>query len=70
MTLESKFTKQYFSGIFTLMPEAIRPEGRRTFQTYDGLNNIFYLSYEMLTSTASFAPSRAVAYKDRVVTIP
>ncbi|MCP8321734.1 MAG: CRISPR-associated endonuclease Cas1 [archaeon] len=49
MALESKFTKQYFSGIFSLFPEGIRPNGRRTFQAYDGLNNIFNLAYEMLS---------------------
>ena len=49
MALESKFTKQYFDQIFTLFPESIRPEGRKTFKAYDGLNNIFNLAYEMLS---------------------
>jgi CRISPR-associated protein Cas1 len=49
MSIESKFTKQYFDQIFTLFPEAIRPEGRRTFKAYDGLNNLFNLGYEMLS---------------------
>jgi len=49
MALESIFTKQYFSGIFSLMPAGIRPQGRRTFQAYDGINNIFNLAYEMLS---------------------
>jgi CRISPR/Cas system-associated endonuclease Cas1 len=53
MTLESKFTKQYFRGIFSLMPEGIRPDGRRTFQAYDGLNNIFNLAYEILSWRSS-----------------
>jgi CRISPR-associated protein Cas1 len=26
----------------------MRPEGRRTFQAYDGTNNLFNLAYEML----------------------
>jgi len=46
---ESKFTKHYFDQIFSLFPEKIRPEGRRTFKAYDGTNNLFNLAYEMLS---------------------
>ena len=49
MGYESKFTKQYFDQIFPLFPEAIRPESRRTFKAYDGMNNLFNLAYEMLS---------------------
>jgi len=49
MAIESKFTKQYFDQIFTLFPESTRPEGRKTFKAYDGLNNIFNLAYEILS---------------------
>jgi CRISPR-associated protein Cas1 len=34
--------------VFKLIPEAIRPERRRTYHAWDGTNNIFNLGYEML----------------------
>ena len=37
-----------FKQIFTLLPEKLRPEGRRKFKAYDGTNNIFNLAYEVL----------------------
>jgi len=49
MAYESKLTKHYFNQIFTLFPEKIKPESRRTFKAYDGTNNIFNLMYEMLS---------------------
>jgi len=49
MAYESKFSKHYFTQIFALFPETIRPEGRRTFQAYDGTNNLFNLAYEVLS---------------------
>lgn len=49
MGYESKFTKQYFDQIFSLLPEVLRPEFRRTFKAYDGTNNLFNLAYEMLS---------------------
>jgi CRISPR-associated protein Cas1 len=49
MAYESKFSKHYFNQIFSLFPEKIRPEGRRTFQAYDGTNNLFNLAYELLS---------------------
>ena len=33
---------------FGLIPERIRPERRRTYRAYDGVNNIFNLGYELL----------------------
>lgn len=41
--------EHYFNQIFSLLPEAIRPEGRKTFKAYDGTNNMFNLAYEMLS---------------------
>ena len=41
--------EHYFNEIFSLLPERIRPEGRKTFKAYDGTNNIFNLAYEMLS---------------------
>jgi len=49
MAYESKFTKHYFNQIFSLFPEEIRPEARRTFKAYDGTNNLSNLAYEMLS---------------------
>lgn len=49
MSIEAKFTEEYFSQIFTLFPESIRPKRRTTFKAYDGTNNIFNLAYEMLS---------------------
>jgi CRISPR-associated protein Cas1 len=49
MNIEGHFSKQYFSQIFNLFSEAIRPEGRKTFKAYDGVNNVFNLGYEMLS---------------------
>ena len=31
-----------------MLPEKLRPEGRRKFKAYDGTNNIFNLAYEVL----------------------
>ena len=45
---EGKYAQHYYRSIFKLIPENIRPERRRTYRAYDGLNNIFNLGYEML----------------------
>lgn len=47
--IEAKYSRRYFRRIFRLFPEKIRPEVRRTFKAYDGVNNIFNLAYEMLS---------------------
>jgi len=46
--IEAKCAKQYFHEVFGLFPENVRPEGRKTFKAYDGINNLFNLGYEML----------------------
>jgi CRISPR-associated protein Cas1 len=48
MQIEAKFSQFYFKQIFQLIPEKIRPEGRKTFKAYDGVNNLFNLAYELL----------------------
>jgi CRISPR-associated protein Cas1 len=48
MQIEGKFSQFYFKQIFELIPEKIRPEGRKTFKAYDGVNNLFNLAYELL----------------------
>jgi CRISPR-associated protein Cas1 len=34
--------------LLQLIPERIRPVGRKTFKAYDGVNNLFNLDYELL----------------------
>jgi CRISPR-associated protein Cas1 len=48
VSLEGKFTERYFKQIFGLLPEGLRPEGRKKFKAYDGTNNIFNLAYTTL----------------------
>ncbi len=45
---ESKYSRRYFSQIFEMFDNEIRPTSRKTFLAYDGLNNVFNLSYEIL----------------------
>jgi len=45
---ESKYSRKYFSQIFEMFDNEIRPQGRKTFLAYDGLNNTFNLAYEIL----------------------
>jgi len=47
--IEGRYSKRYFHQIFQLLPEPIRPDRRRAFKAYDGINNIFNLAYEMLS---------------------
>jgi CRISP-associated protein Cas1 len=46
--IEAKFSQFYFKQILQLIPENIRPESRKTFKAYDGVNNLFNLAYELL----------------------
>jgi CRISP-associated protein Cas1 len=46
---EGHCSDKYFSQVFGLMPESLRPEFRKTFKAYDGMNNIFNLAYEVLS---------------------
>ncbi|GAG20240.1 unnamed protein product, partial [marine sediment metagenome] len=47
--IEGKFTQHYFKQIFGLLPEKLRPERRRKFKAYDGVNNLLNLAYEVLS---------------------
>ncbi len=49
MSIEGKYTQVYFRQILQLFPEKLRPESRRKFKAYDGINNIFNLAYEVLS---------------------
>ena len=48
MQIEAKFSQFYFKQMLQLIPERIRPESRKTFKAYDGVNKFFNLAYEIL----------------------
>ena len=48
MSYEGKYSERYFRQILQLFGESLRPEGRKTFRAYDGLNNILNLAYRVL----------------------
>ena len=48
LSIESRHAKYYFSQIFTLFPENIRPEKRTGYKAYDGVNNVFNFGYYVL----------------------
>jgi len=49
MSIEGKFTRRYFREVLKLMPDELRPESRKTFKAYDGINNTFNLAYTVLS---------------------
>src|ERR1039457_6898569 len=59
VSYESMHSKRYFSQIFQLFNEEIRPNGRSTFLAYDGLNNTFNLAYEILRWKVHIALQRS-----------
>ena len=52
LQVEGKASEYYFKQVFTLFPESFRPESRKGFKAYDGLNNTFNLAYRILFSKA------------------
>jgi CRISPR-associated protein Cas1 len=58
-SVEGKFSRQYFSQVLQLFNESFRPEARRTFKAYDGLNNILNLAYRILSWKVHMALIRA-----------
>ena len=48
LSVEANCAKTYFSRIFSLFPENIRPETRKTRMAYDGINNVFNFGYYVL----------------------
>jgi len=48
LAIESRHARLYFSQIFKLFPESIRPEKRKTYKAYDGINNVFNFGYYVL----------------------
>jgi CRISPR-associated protein Cas1 len=49
MSIEGHASDRYFSQIFGLISPSLRPNSRRTFKAYDGINNVLNLAYEMLS---------------------
>lgn len=48
--IEGKFSEFYFNQIFQLIPEKLRPQQRKGFKAYDGMNNLFNFGYQILFS--------------------
>ena len=46
--LEGKASEHYFTQIFQLFPEKIRPTRRTTYKAYDGITNVFNFGYYVL----------------------
>ena len=59
MAIESKYSRYYFSKIFSLFKKSIRPEKRIGFGARDGLNNCFNFSYHILKSKIHYALLKA-----------
>jgi CRISPR-associated protein Cas1 len=48
LSIEGRHARHYFSQIFKLFPEHLRPEKRKTYKAYDGINNVFNFGYYVL----------------------
>jgi CRISPR-associated protein Cas1 len=48
LAIESRHARHYFSQIFQLFPESIRPEKRTGYKAYDVINNVFNFGYYVL----------------------
>jgi CRISPR-associated protein Cas1 len=59
MCIEGHFSDRYFKQILSLIPEPLRPDRRRTFKAYDGINNVFNLAYEILSWKVHYALIKA-----------
>jgi CRISPR-associated endonuclease Cas1 len=59
MSVEGHFSEKYFAQIFSLISPSLRPESRKTFKAYDGINNLFNLAYEVLSWKVQHALVRA-----------
>lgn len=46
--IEGRHSRDYFKEIFALIPEDIRPDSRKKYRAFDGVNNLFNLGYEVL----------------------
>jgi CRISPR-associated protein Cas1 len=59
MSIEGHFSENYFNQIFGLIPYSLRPDSRKTFKAYDGVNNLFNLGYEILSWKAQYSLIKA-----------
>lgn len=59
MSYEGKCSDQYFKQILPLFEESIRPEKRRTYKAYDGLDNVLNLAYNVLFWKVQIALTKA-----------
>jgi len=57
MHIEGMCSTHYFSQVFQLLP--IKPENKKGFKAFDGINNIFNLAYEVLAWKVHTALLRA-----------
>ena len=48
LSIESRHARHYFSQVFGLFPEKLRPEKRTGYKAYDGINNVFNFGYYVL----------------------
>lgn len=59
MSLEGKYSQQYFSQILSVFKESLRPQSRKTYKAYDLINNVLNLSYSVLFWKIQLAVHRA-----------
>jgi len=59
MSIEGHYSENYFTQIFSLIPYPLRPDSRKTFKAYDGVNNLFNLGYEILSWKVQYALIKA-----------
>jgi CRISPR-associated protein Cas1 len=59
MSAEGHYSENYFNQIFSLIPCFLRPDSRKTFKAYDGVNNLFNLGYEILSWKVQYALIKA-----------
>jgi CRISPR-associated protein Cas1 len=55
MSIEGHFSENYFNQIFSLISYSLRPDSRKTFHAYDGINNLFSLGYGILSWKVQYA---------------
>jgi CRISPR-associated protein Cas1 len=48
ISIEGRFSQLYFTAIFGLFPENLRPKKRVGYKAYEGVNNLFNFSYHIL----------------------
>lgn len=49
LSIEGHAQMKYFDQVFSLFDESVRPNGRKTYQAFDAINNVFNLGYKALS---------------------